>query len=66
MNTKERITELENKMTFLEAANQEFSDLIYQQQKQLDQMKEYIKQAFSKLEAGPSGAEGTHEVPPHY
>lgn len=63
---EDRITELETKVSFLELANQQMSDLIYAQQQQLDA---YILTINAKLESFDNDNPSTSlldEVPPHY
>lgn len=61
-----RIAELENKLAFLEAANQEFGELIYDQQKQIDQLVKYVKHELSRLAVAEGTDAEVDEVPPHY
>lgn len=63
---QDRLTELETKVSYLELANQELSDLIYQMQQQTDKHFRQILQQLSKLEDTQEQESPSEEVPPHY
>lgn len=61
-----RVTELETKVAFLEHANQQMSDLIYAQQKQLDRHISRTAQQIEGILATQVADNPGDEVPPHY
>lgn len=63
---EERITELETKVSFLELANQEMSDLIYAQQQQFDAHKLAVAAQIERIENDSPSTSLLDEVPPHY
>ncbi|MFK8014583.1 MAG: SlyX family protein [Gammaproteobacteria bacterium] len=66
----ERITELETKLAFMEQTVGDLSDLVYEQQKSMDELRTWcqtLAQRVSALRANDGGDEqNEHEVPPHY
>ena len=62
----ERITELETKVSYLELGNQELSDLLYEQQQQIDKHMRQIADHLSELSTTPAEAVDSDEKPPHY
>ncbi len=65
-NLEERITELENKVSFLELANQEMSDLIYAQQQQFDLHMRQVTAQLERIDNDNPATSLLDEVPPHY
>ncbi len=63
---EERITELETKVSFLELANQELSDLIYAQQQQFDRHMRQVTAQIERIENDNPPTSLLDEVPPHY
>ena len=61
-----RVTELEAKIAFIEHANQQMSDLIYAQQKQLDRHIRNTAQQIEGILASQIADNPGDEVPPHY
>ena len=63
---EERVDELEAKVSFLELANQELSDLMYARQQEFDL---HMRRVSAQLENMDSDAPATSlkdEIPPHY
>ena len=63
---EDRITELETKVSFLELANQQMSDLIYAQQQQLDLHKNQVSAQLERIDNDSPSTSLLDEVPPHY
>ena len=64
----ERFTDLETRLAFLEASITELSDLVYDQQRGMDELRTWCRTLAGRLEAlreGEGGQDG-HEPPPHY
>lgn len=61
-----RVTELEAKIAFLEDANQQMSDLIYAQQKQLERHIRHTAAQIEGIVASQVTDSPGDEVPPHY
>jgi SlyX protein len=60
---------IELKLAFLERANNELSDVVYAQQRELTAIKEQLLLLTDRVEAMKLEAEGyspEHEKPPHY
>lgn len=70
MNIEERLIEIEIKVTSQDDLTQELSHLVYQQQKQIDELRALCTALVKRLgETGDDGAGPdayTHEKPPHY
>lgn len=65
----ETIERLELKMSFLERANQELSDVVYRQQQEIDQLRTQLLSLTSRVEAlrdAPTQYTAEDERPPHY
>ncbi|MBT8131931.1 MAG: SlyX family protein [Gammaproteobacteria bacterium] len=62
----ERITELENRIAFLEHASQQMSDLIYNQQKQIDRHVRDTARQIENLQQSMESGDSSDETPPHY
>ena len=62
-----RVTELQEKMAFLEDTLQKMSDRVYEQQKLIDQNQRETKSRLEKMiaDAG-SNSTSEYEIPPHY
>ncbi len=65
-NLEDRITELETKVSFLELANQELSDLIYEQQQRFDKHMRQVVAQIERMDNDNPPASLLDEVPPHY
>lgn len=69
---EEKIIDLETRITYQDDTLQELSDIIYQQQKQIDQLNKMMELMLGKLQdisQNQSGSQSTHiadEKPPHY
>lgn len=62
-----RIDELESKISFMELANQELSDLIYAQQQQIDNHFRDLAQQLRRIQDSVAPADSPQdEKPPHY
>ncbi|MFK8031078.1 MAG: SlyX family protein [Gammaproteobacteria bacterium] len=68
MNTLEqRVDELEAKVSFLELANQQMSDLMYSQQREFDLQFQRISAQLERIDTDSSPATSLKdEIPPHY
>jgi len=70
VNIEERLIEIEIKVTSQDDLTQELSHLVYQQQKQIDELRALCTALVKRLgETNSDGAEPdayTHEKPPHY
>lgn len=68
MSDSERITELETRVAFQEGTIQELSDVIAQQQHQIELLQGAHQKLYARLEEVSQGREETpvNEVPPHY
>ena len=65
----EALEQIQTRITFLERANTELSDVVYRQAQQIQALTAAIKDVSERLRAMQSGAgEGTpeEERPPHY
>lgn len=68
MTNEERFIEIEIKVTRQEDLTQELSQLVYQQQKQIDELQALCGALIRRLgDTSGGGADAyTHEKPPHY
>ncbi len=70
MNIEERLIEIEVKVTSQDDLTQELSHQVYQQQKQIDELRALCTALVKRLgDAGDDAARAdayTHEKPPHY
>ena len=67
MTVDERLIEVEIRAAHLEKLVGDLSDVIYQQQKELDQMRLIMTQLREKLRADPGLVDGSRDdKPPHY
>jgi SlyX protein len=68
--TPEELERLETKIAFLESANAELSDVVYNQRKELDVLKMRLSALTARFDAGqPEGGRPytlEEEKPPHY
>ncbi len=72
--TPETLEHIETKVAFLEGANAELSDVVYRQQKEIDELKMRLTSLSSRMDAGQAQGEGEggrpytleEEKPPHY
>lgn len=67
--TDETIERLELKLAFLERANTELSDVVYRQQRELDELQQRIEALKDRLEvvaSQPVAYATADEKPPHY
>ena len=68
--TPETLEQIETKVAFLERANAELSDVVYRQQRQIDELRARLTSLSARLDAGQaeSGRAYTleEEKPPHY
>jgi SlyX protein len=65
----ETIERLELKLAFLERANTELSDVVYRQQRQLDELQQRfaaLKDRMEALASQPAAYSSADEKPPHY
>jgi SlyX protein len=65
----ERLEQLEIKMTFLENATNELSEVVYRQQREIDALTERLQVLATRLEALKSDERpytAEEERPPHY
>ncbi|SFV53428.1 hypothetical protein MNB_SUP05-5-163 [hydrothermal vent metagenome] len=62
---EQKIINLEERITYLEQTNEEFNQVIYKQQLQIDNLKSQIKSLIKKNEHTEDTLE-TDETPPHY
>lgn len=66
----EKIIDLESKIAFLENNTAELSDVIYQQQKQIDQLVKMVERLSARLQSATDDAipdqNPEDEKPPHY
>jgi SlyX protein len=67
--TPETLEQIEIKIAFLERANAELSDVVYQQRKEIDELHGRIAGLTARMDAG-AGQERAYsleeEKPPHY
>lgn len=67
MTDSERIETLEFKLSHLERAMQELSDVLYRQQQELDRVLEVNRQLRQQVEElGTRASASSVEIPPHY
>lgn len=68
MDVAERFESLEIKVAHLERNNQELSDVIFRQQRELDELRTRLQQLGNRVEslATPDAAGDGVEIPPHY
>ena len=67
--SREALDELETKVAFLERASLELSEEVYQQRKELQELRARLAALAGRIEAGAGGAADSttaHEPPPHY
>ncbi len=65
----DRLTEIETKLAFQEAAVQELSDLVYAQQQQIDGLQALCRRLLERLQSlpeTPGSSDPADDVPPHY
>ena len=63
------IERLELKVAFLEKANTELSDVVYRQQREIDELRDrltMLKDRFETFAAQPAEYSAEDEKPPHY
>jgi SlyX protein len=63
------IERLEMKIAFLDKANAELSDVVYRQQREIDNLKErftLLKDRVESVAAQPAEVTSLEEKPPHY
>ncbi len=63
---EKRVDELEAKVSFLELANQEMSDLMYAQQQEFDLQLRRFSARLERLDSDAPATSLKDEVPPHY
>ncbi|MEM7083932.1 MAG: SlyX family protein [Pseudomonadota bacterium] len=64
---QQRIDELETKVSFLELANQEMSDVMYAQQQAIEKRLDRLSAALEKLEQPDAPSTSLlDDIPPHY
>jgi len=61
-----RIVELETKLAFVEAANQELSDLVYARAVAYEQDMRRLEARLSNLQESVGATDNQDETPPHY
>ncbi|MBV6306912.1 SlyX family protein [Candidimonas humi] len=68
MTVEERLIEIEIKLTRQEDLTQELNQLVYQQQKQIDELKAFCASLARQAEdlADSGAAPSANERPPHY
>lgn len=67
MNTEERLIELEVKFSHTERLVAELNDVLYQQQRELDALKDALKRLEEKTAAEPGLVDAArNDRPPHY
>jgi uncharacterized coiled-coil protein SlyX len=69
MTDDSRLEAIETKIAHLEQAAQELSDVVYRQQKQIDNVlaaNRRLGQQIAILDARVPNPEGINELPPHY
>lgn len=70
MTTEHRLIDIEIKLTALEDLVQNLNDQVYQQQKQIDELRALCTALVKRLENSASDGGGAdsyaHEKPPHY
>ncbi|NYT63748.1 SlyX family protein [Alcaligenaceae bacterium] len=70
MNIEDRLVEIEIKVTSQDDLTQELSHLVYQQQKQIDELRALCTALIKKMGDISNGGDGAdayaHEKPPHY
>jgi SlyX protein len=67
MTVDERLIEVEIRAAHLEKLVGDLSEVIYQQQKELDQLRAVVGQLREKLSADPGLVDGSRDdKPPHY
>ena len=65
--SERRLDELEARYSQLENTMKELSDVLWRQQKDLDLLKQLVRQLSQRLEADPGLVDPTRvEPPPHY
>lgn len=65
----ETLERLELKIAYLEKANTELSDVVYRQQREIDELGQHIEKLKDRLEAlasAPTPYTAVDEKPPHY
>jgi len=66
---EDRLADIETKMAFQENAIKDLSDTVYDQQKQIDALKEIIKHLIDQISSSSVMSPGGNlndEKPPHY
>ncbi|NNF17511.1 MAG: SlyX family protein [Gammaproteobacteria bacterium] len=63
---EQRLEDLETKVSFLELANQELSDLLYDQQQQIDKHFHDLARQLRRLYENQVSDDQVDERPPHY
>ncbi len=61
-----RLEALETKVSYLEQALQQVSDVLYRQQQALDRVVARNQQLLDELGSAPGGSMTETEIPPHY
>ncbi|MBI5616736.1 MAG: SlyX family protein [Gammaproteobacteria bacterium] len=67
--TNDDLERLELKLAYLERANQELSEVIFRQQREIDDLRARLGAIFNELDAAKSerrGFSAADERPPHY
>jgi SlyX protein len=68
--TPETLEQIEIKIAFLERANAELSDVVYQQRKEIDELHARLAGLSARMDAGQGQQERAYtleeEKPPHY
>lgn len=63
---EDRVNELEAKVSFLELANQQMSDLMYQQQQAFDRQMQRMSAKLERIDNDAPQTSLKDEIPPHY
>lgn len=67
--TQDDIERIELKLAYLERSSQELSEVVFRQQREIDELKARLAAVVNELEAGKSGRmdyTAAEERPPHY
>jgi uncharacterized coiled-coil protein SlyX len=66
----EKLTELEEKFSFLDHTIEELNNVVFRQMQKIDELEEMIKHLSEKIDQikdnSESGAQITNDRPPHY
>ena len=69
MNTENRFIELEIKVSHLEKSSEDLSQVVYEQQKEIQRLEKKLDDLIKRIQSGSSGEldiRGPNEKPPHY